>query len=493
MTSNPFPMDIHEIANAVEKGELSAVDVAKRAIDNTTRNDKDIGAFIFIDAEGALAQAHAVDEKRKRGERVGALAGVPIALKDNICTRGAPTTCASKILQNYVPPYSAHVVEQLRKADAVLIGKTNMDEFAMGSSTENSAFKKTHNPWKRGYAPGGSSGGSAAAVAAGFAAGSLGSDTGGSVRQPGAFCGLSALKPTYGRISRYGVIAFASSFDQIGTFARSVRGSARLLGVLAGHDRRDATSARVEPEPYEQALQNKASVKGKRIGVVRQSDGVDESVLSATDEALRWLKDAGAEITEVRLPHASFALAAYYVLAPAEASSNLARFDGVRYGYRHTAEDLEGLYRQTRGEGFGREVCRRIMIGTYALSAGYYDALYGQAQRVRTLICRDYSEAFKRCDAVLTPTTPTPAFKLGEKVSNPVQMYLADIFTLPPSLAGLPAINCPVSVTQDGLPIGVQLCAPAFQESAMLTMALAIEERSTLRHQMPIRDTKEAA
>ncbi|MFO0696046.1 MAG: Asp-tRNA(Asn)/Glu-tRNA(Gln) amidotransferase subunit GatA [Polyangiales bacterium] len=469
-------LGVVELAGAVGSGQVSAVEVAKAFLHRIEALDPKVHAYLHVDAEGALAAAAAVDKARAAGQALGPLAGVPLAVKDNLCTRGVPTTCASRILEGYVPPYDAHVVEKLRAAGAVILGKANMDEFAMGSSNENSAFGPVHNPWDLERAPGGSSGGSAAAVAAGLAAGSLGSDTGGSVRQPAAFCGVTAMKPTYGRVSRYGLVAFASSLDQVGPFGRDVRDTARLLGVLAGHDARDATSAHHPVDDYEAAVAQ--GVAGLRVGIVRSAleSLKDEEVKRATFEAAKALEAAGATLVDVELPNLGHAVSVYYLVATAEASSNLARFDGVRYGKRVTGKTLADMYELTRSQGFGPEVKRRILLGTYALSAGYYDAFYLKAQKVRTLIRRDFDAAFERCDVVLSPTTPTPAFRLGEKTSDPLEMYLADIFTLPPSLAGVPAIATPAGRTAGGLPLGVQLSAAPFAETTLFRAARAIEQ-----------------
>ncbi|MGB5311750.1 MAG: Asp-tRNA(Asn)/Glu-tRNA(Gln) amidotransferase subunit GatA, partial [Polyangiales bacterium] len=395
------------------------------------------------------------------------------------------TTCASKILGDYIPPYDAHVVEALRASGAVILGKTNLDEFAMGSSNENSAFGNVANPWALDRAPGGSSGGSACATAAGIVPIALGSDTGGSVRQPAAFCGITAIKPTYGRVSRYGLVAFASSLDQVGPMARSVREAAALLEIVAGHDRRDATSADREVGKYRAACDR--GVKGLRVGVVRDLlDGLqDDDVRRAAQASLAALEKEGATLVDVALPHAKHAVSVYYLIATAEASSNLARFDGIRYGLRVPGQDLTETYTNTRARGFGPEVRRRIMLGTYALSAGYYDAFYLKAQRVRTLIRRDYDTAFEQCDVVCTPTTPTPAFALGEKTDDPLEMYLADIFTLPPSLAGLPAISTPCGKSLSGLPIGLQLVAAPFEEERLCSVAQAVEDACGLVGERP--------
>jgi aspartyl-tRNA(Asn)/glutamyl-tRNA(Gln) amidotransferase subunit A len=425
-----------------------------------------LNAIVLRADEQARAQARAIDQKRTRGEPLGVLAGYRSRIKDNLCTRGMATTCASKILAGYEPPYDAHVVERLIAADAVIVAKTNMDEFAMGSSNENSAFGPVCNPWDLGRVPGGSSGGSAVACAARLAPLALGSDTGGSVRQPAAFCGISAIKPSYGRVSRYGLVAYASSLDQIGPLARNTRDAALLLSVIAGHDARDATSAQRPGERYEEAAGR--SVHGLRVGVVRDLDtaGNDAAVNEAFERALAQLVALGAELVDVTLPALKHAVATYYLVATAEASSNLARFDGMRFGLRVAGSDLTGTYGATRTAGFGIEVQRRIMLGTYALSAGYYEAYYLKAQKVRTLIARDYARAFERCDVIATPTAPTAAFKLGEKVSDPLAMYLNDLLHVAAEPGGHPALSTPMGFDPAGLPLGLQLSAPAFEEAA---------------------------
>ncbi len=481
-----FPWEsAFEIRQQVESGAVSAVDVARAYLDRAETLNPKLACFLTLDHEGALAAAAQVDRARAAGETLGPLAGVPVAVKDNLCTRGVRTTCASKILGEYVPPYDAHVIEALRGSGAVIVGKTNLDEFAMGSSNENSAFGNVANPWALDRAPGGSSGGSACATAAGLVPIALGSDTGGSVRQPAAFCGITAIKPTYGRVSRYGLVAFASSLDQVGPMARSVREAAALLEVVAGHDGRDATSADREVGPYLAACDRGA--KGLRVGVVRDLlEGLqDDDVRKAVEAGLAALEKDGATLVDVSLPHAKHAVSVYYLIATAEASSNLARFDGIRYGLRVPGQDLAETYTNTRAQGFGPEVRRRIMLGTYALSAGYYDAFYLKAQRVRTLIRRDYDIAFEHCDVVCTPTTPTPAFALGEKTSDPLEMYLADIFTLPPSLAGLAAISTPCGKSSDGLPIGLQLVAAPFEEERLCSVAQAVEDACGLAAEHP--------
>ncbi len=475
MTSFPW-QSAFDIREQVASGATTAVDVTRAYLARAEELNPTLSCFLYVDHEGALAAAAQVDRAREAGEELGPLAGVPVAIKDNLCTRGVRTTCASKILGDYIPPYDAHVVEALRVSGAVILGKTNLDEFAMGSSNENSAFGNVHNPWNLDRAPGGSSGGSACATAAGLAALALGSDTGGSVRQPGAFCGITAIKPTYGRVSRHGLIAFASSLDQVGPMARSVREASLLLEVVAGHDERDATSANQKLGAYHAACGR--GVNKLRVGVVReQLDDLQASdVRAAVETALQSLEEQGAKLVDVKLPHAKHAVSVYYLIAPAEASSNLARFDGIRYGLRVSGKDLAETYSETRGQGFGPEVRRRIMLGTYALSAGYYDAFYLRAQRVRTLIRRDYDAAFESCDVLCTPTTPTPAFGLGEKVSDPLEMYLADIFTLPPSLAGLPALSTPCGLSADGLPVGLQIVAPPFDEERLCSAAQVVED-----------------
>jgi aspartyl-tRNA(Asn)/glutamyl-tRNA(Gln) amidotransferase subunit A len=481
-----FPwQSARSIRDAVASAERSAVDITRDFLARAEAHNDALRAFLYLDPEGALAAAAQVDQARAKGESLGPLAGVPVAVKDNLCTRGVPTTCASRILEGYLPPYDAHVVEALRAAGAIILGKTNMDEFAMGSSNENSAFGLVRNPWDLSRAPGGSSGGSAASTAAGLVPLALGSDTGGSVRQPAAFCGVTAIKPTYGRVSRYGLVAFASSLDQVGPIARNVRDAALLLEVLAGHDARDATSADRPVGGYLDACDR--GVRGLRIGVVReQLEGVqDQDVKRCVEAALSKLREAGAELVDVELPHAKYAVSVYYLIATAEASSNLARFDGIRYGLRVDGDDLAHTYTKTRAAGFGPEVRRRIMLGTYALSAGYYDAFYLRAQRVRTLIRRDYDEAFKRCDVLCSPTTPTPAFALGEKTADPLQMYLADIFTLPPSIAGVPALSTPCGLSSAGLPVGLQLAAPPFAEEALCSVAQQVEDGAGWTEQTP--------
>jgi aspartyl-tRNA(Asn)/glutamyl-tRNA(Gln) amidotransferase subunit A len=460
--------------------EVSAVEVVQAHLDRIHAVDGDVHAFLRTMDEAALAHAADVDRRIAAGESVGSLAGVPLALKDILCTYGVETTCASRILERYRPPYDATIVRQLREADAIVVGKTNLDEFAMGSSTENSAFGPTRNPWNLGRVPGGSSGGSAAAVAACGAPLAIGTDTGGSIRQPAALCGLVGMKPTYGLVSRYGLIAFASSLDQVGPIARSVRDAALLFRVIAGHDPMDSTSIPVEVPDVLGTLE--AGVEGLRVGVVREfatSEGIAECVQARVNEAIERLDKLGAEIAEVSLPHAPYAVSAYYLIAPSECSSNLSRYDGVRYGLRRPGDQCEEMMARTRGEGFGPEVKRRIMIGTYALSAGYYDAYYAQAQRVRTLIIRDFAAAYEQCDVLVSPTSPTTAFALGEKVADPIAMYLNDVFTIPSNLAGAPAMSVPVGLDDAGLPVGLHIMAPVLGEAVLFRVARAVEAETT--------------
>jgi aspartyl-tRNA(Asn)/glutamyl-tRNA(Gln) amidotransferase subunit A len=469
---------VAEIATSVQRGEITAEKVTERALARIAAGDGALHAFLHVPRDAALARAREVDAKRSRGEALGPLAGVPIAIKDAICTRGLPSSAGSKILAGYLPPYDATVIERLHAADAVLVGKTNMDEFAMGSSNENSAFGPTKNPWDVARTPGGSSGGSAAAVAARFAPAALGSDTGGSIRQPASFTGTVGIKPTYGRVSRYGLIAFASSLDQIGPFAADVRGAARVLSVIAGRDLRDATSLDAPVEDLEAACGR--GVVGLRVGVPEEyfAEGLDAEVAASVRQAIAALKDAGCTVHSVKLPHTRFAVASYYVVATAEASSNLARFDGVRYGLRvDPRHELRAMYGATRDAGFGAEVKRRILLGTFVLSSGYYDAYYAKAQKVRTLIRRDFEEAFRAVDVICSPAAPTPAFRLGEKANDPLAMYLSDVYTLPASLAGVPAMSVPCAPTKSGLPVGLHIAARPLAEATMIAVAAAWETR----------------
>ena len=464
---------LESIRAAIADGSASATSLCEAALARIAHADGQLGAFLAVAHDRARAAAAALD-RLPAGDR-GPLHGLPVAIKDNLCTRGLATTAASRILAGYVPPYDATVVSRLERAGAVVIGKTNCDEFAMGSSTENSAFKPARNPWDPSRTPGGSSGGSAVAVAAGMVPVALGSDTGGSIRQPAALCGVTGLKPTYGRVSRYGLIAFASSLDQVGPLAATAADAAEVLQVIAGADPADATASREPVGDYVGALTG--DVRHLRIGVPRRLlDGVDAEVAGAVDAALDRLVARGATLVDVDLPHAAYAIPVYYLVATAEASSNLARFDGVRYGYRTAdAPTLEAMYRRTRDEAFGPEVKRRIMLGTYVLSAGYYDAFYLKAQQVRTLIRRDYDQAFGACDLVAMPTTPRPAFTLGEKVDDPLQMYLEDVFTVGANLSGLPAISVPCGWSSARLPIGLQLTGRPFDEATLLRAADTLE------------------
>jgi aspartyl-tRNA(Asn)/glutamyl-tRNA(Gln) amidotransferase subunit A len=464
----------HDIATGVRAGTRSARSAVEECLDAISRRESDIHAFNLVLADEARAAADAIDHRVALGEDPGPLAGVPVALKDNMCTKGIATTCSSKILDGWHPPYNATVVDRIVAAGGIVIGKTNLDEFAMGSSTENSAFGPTKNPHDPTKVPGGSSGGSAAAVAAGFAVLGIGSDTGGSIRQPAALCGVVGMKPTYGLVSRYGLIAFASSLDQIGPFATTVTDAALLLEVIAGHDPMDSTSI---PDAAPRLVdQLSRGVEGLRVGIVTElMDGVDADVAERVQQAADALGSAGAKVDTASVPAAVYGLSAYYLIAPAEASSNLARYDGVRYGLRVPGKDITEMYGRTRAAGFGAEVKRRIMLGTYALSAGYYDAYYGQAQRVRTLIIRDFEAAYESFDVLLSPTSPTTAFAFGEKSASPLAMYLSDVCTIPSNLAGHPAVSVPYGAGRDGLPVGVQVMAPALGEAVMFRTAAALE------------------
>ncbi len=480
-------MNARELRQQIADGETTAVAACEAHLDRIKAVEPKISAFNTVTAERALDRARALDARQKAGAPLGPLHGVPVAIKDNICTAGVPTTASSKILRGYLPPYSATVVTRLEAAGAVMVGKTNLDEFAMGSSTENSALGPTKNPWALDRTPGGSSGGSAAAVASGMVPLSLGSDTGGSIRQPAALCGIVGLKPTYGRVSRYGLMAFASSLDQIGPFGHTVEDVALAFQAIGGHDGHDATSSSEAMPDLLAALTGE--VKGLRIGVPKAflGEGVDAPVLAAFDEAMRTLAARGATLVDIELPHAGYGIPVYYLIATAEASSNLARYDGVRYGHRTTIEKddtLLTMYERSRDEGFGPEVKRRIMLGTYVLSAGYYEAYYVKAQQVRTLLRQDFERVFASVDLVATPTTPTPAFKLGEKTSDPIQMYLNDIFTVSANLTGLPAISVPCGFA-DRLPIGVQLTGRMFDEATLLRAADAYQRDTSFHAEVP--------
>lgn len=472
-----FDERISELHKRLRQKDVSVEQLVETSLQRIEEVDGEIQAFLTVDAEGARRQAKALDSQGDA--EWGSLFGMPIGIKDNISTKGINTTCASKLLANYVPVYDATVVERLKQAQTVMIGKTNMDEFAMGSSNENSGFYPVRNPWNTAYVPGGSSGGSAAAVAAREVYFALGSDTGGSIRQPAAFCGVVGLKPTYGRVSRYGLVAYASSLDQIGPITKNVEDAAYVLQVIAGNDLKDSTSAAVETPDFQSALTG--DVRGLRIAVPNEyiGEGVDPEVRDKVLDALKTLEKLGATWEEVSLPHSEYAVAAYYIIASSEASSNLARYDGVRYGVRAKGADrLIDLYKRTRSEGFGDEVKRRIMLGTYSLSSGYYDAYYLKAQKVRTLIKRDFEQLFAQYDVIIGPTTPTTAFKIGEKIDDPLTMYMEDILTIPVNLAGIPAISVPCGFAANGLPVGLQIVGKAFDESTLLRVAHAFEQHT---------------
>ena len=482
----PTELSMLELGRKLAAGELSSVEAVRACLARVDRLDGRVKAFLRVDREGAVAQAEAADRRRKEGKRAGPLDGVPVGLKDLFLTEGLPTTAGSRILESFIAPYDATVVKLLRAAGTPILGKLNMDEFAMGSSTENSAFFPTRNPWNLETSPGGSSGGSAAAVSSRMVFGALGTDTGGSIRQPAALTGTVGLKPTYGRVSRFGVVAFASSLDQVGPMSRDVPDCAALLQTIAVHDPQDSTSAPVKAPDYLAEID--AGVRGMKLGLPREYfdlPGMDPEVRTAVEAATRELEKLGAELVPVSLPHTKYALAAYYLVAPAEASSNLARYDGVRYGLRVPEKSLLPMYGRTRDKGFGLEVKRRIMLGTYALSAGYYDAYYLKAQKVRTLIKQDFVEAFRTVDAVLSPTSPTPAFRIGEKVSDPLAMYLNDVFTLPCNLAGLPGLSLPCGFTRAGLPIGLQILGRPWDEARVLRIARTFEREHDFHRRTP--------
>ncbi len=467
---------IPSIRAALQNKKVSARELTSDFFARIERRNPELNAFLALSPERAFAQAGSMDEMITRSEPLPPLAGVPIAIKDVISTRGVRTTCGSRILENYVPPYDATAVSRLESAGAILLGKTNCDEFAMGSSTENSAYSPVRNPVALDRVPGGSSGGSAAAVAAGLAVASLGTDTGGSIRQPGALCGIPAMMGTYGRVSRYGLIAFASSLDRIGPFASTVQDVASVLAVISGRDSSDSTSVPVPVPDYSEELDR--PIRGMRVGIPREyfGEGMNPSVRQKVENGIKLLESLGCVPVELRMPHTDYAIATYYIVATAEASSNLARYDGVRYGLRVPGATLLDMYKKTRGRGFGPEVKRRIMLGTYALSSGYYDAYYLKAQKVRALIARDFTQAFQQVDAIVTPTSPSPAFRLGEKTDNPLEMYLADIYTVTGSLAGVPGISVPCGKTPEGLPVGMQIFSAYFQESRVLQLAHAFEQ-----------------
>ncbi len=477
-------LSAHELYERFRRKDLSPVEVAEVYLKRIEEVEGRVGAYLTVDPEGALRQAREAEQRWRKGDGAP-LTGVPLAIKDNICTKGLRTTCASRILYNFVPPYDATVIKRLKEQGAVILGKTNMDEFAMGSSTENSGFQLTKNPWGVERTPGGSSGGSAAAVAARECVAALGSDTGGSIRQPAAFCGVVGMKPTYGRVSRYGLVAFASSLDQIGPITRDVEDCALLLEAISGHDPCDSTSAPMPKEDFRACLGE--GIEGLRLGVPQEFfiEGMDPEVEASIWEAIRVLEGLGARVEEISLPHTDYAVATYYIICTAEASSNLARYDGVKYGLREGEGDLREMYLETRSRGFGPEVKRRIMLGTYVLSAGYYDAYYRKASQVRTLIREDFDGAFDRCEVIVTPTSPTPAFGLGEKVHDPLQMYLSDIFTISVNLAGVPALSIPCGFSGDGLPIGLQLIGKPFDEATLLRVAHAFQQETDYHLRSP--------
>ena len=475
-------LTVHELQEKLQKDELTSEEIVKAYVDRINDKEKDVNAFVTTLCDEALEKAKEIDEKKKNGEKLSSLAGIPIGIKDNMCTKGVKTTCSSRMLENFISPYNATVVEKLNDENLIDLGKLNMDEFAMGASTEYSYFKKTSNPWKLSTVPGGSSGGSAAAVAADLVPWALGSDTGGSIRQPSSFCGVVGLKPTYGLVSRYGLVAFASSLDQIGPITKDVRDAAMLLNIIAGHDERDSTSYDVPKKDYTKALKN--DVKGLKIGIPKEyfGEGINEEVKEKLEEAIAIYKKLGAEVEEFSLDIAEYALATYYIIACAEASSNLGRFDGIRYGYRtENYTNLRELYRNSRSEGFGPEVKRRIILGTYVLSSGYYDAYYKKAQQVRTLVKKEFDKAFAKYDVLLTPTSPTVAFDIGSKSNNPLEMYLADICTVSVNIAGLPGISIPCGVNSEGMPIGMQLIGNKFAEETILNAAYTFEQEYKFR------------
>ena len=478
-------LTIHELQEKLRAGSVTSLDITESVFRKIESVEDRVHSYITLTGEIAIKQAREADRRIKEGN-AGELTGIPIALKDILCTKGIRTTCGSRILETFIPPYDATVVRKLKDDGAVLVGKTNMDEFAMGSSTETSGFGITKNPWDLDRIPGGSSGGSAAAVAADECIASLGSDTGGSIRQPAALCGVVGMKPTYGRVSRFGLTAFASSLDQIGPITKDVEDCTIMMNIISGHDSNDSTSVPAEVPDYREFLSR--DIMGWTVGIPGEYfiEGIDPEVKAATDKAIKTLAGLGVKCVEISLPHTEYCVAVYYIIAPAEASSNLARYDGVRYGFRAPdAEDLLDMYKKTRSSGFGAEVKRRIMLGTYSLSSGYYDAYYKKASQVRTLIKHDFDRAFKKCDVILTPTTPTPAFRIGEKVDNPLQMYLFDIFTMSANLTGIPGISVPCGYTKNGLPMGIQFMANHFEEGKLFRVASAFENNSKIERRRP--------
>jgi aspartyl-tRNA(Asn)/glutamyl-tRNA(Gln) amidotransferase subunit A len=480
-----YKLTLQQAQQKLASGDITAVALTESVLARIEQVEGTVKAFLSLHQDQALAAAERADVQLQAGKG-GLLCGLPLSVKDVLCTATMPTTCGSKILEGFVPPYDAAVIERLKEADAVLLGKVAMDEFAMGSTSENCAYQIPENPWKAGYVAGGSSGGSAASVAAGECLASLGSDTGGSIRQPASLCGVVGMKPTYGRVSRYGLVAFASSLDQVGPLTRDVPDCALMMNAIAGHDHRDSTSIKRPVPDYTAALQD--GMEGIRVGIPQEyfAEGLDPEVERAVREGIAMLKDAGAEVVEVSLPHTEYCVAVYYLIAPAEASSNLARYDGVRYGYRdNKAESLIDMYRQSRSHGFGDEVKRRILIGTYALSSGYYDAYYKKASQVRTLIKDDFSKAFADCDLVVSPVTPTPAWRIGAKADDPLALYLSDILTISANLAGIPGISVPCGFSADGLPIGIQMQANHFNEEILLRAAWNLEQRAGVKDKQP--------
>ena len=479
---NITELTVHELQEKLKNNELSITEIVKAYTNRINEKEKDVQAFVTTLTEEAIKQAEEIEEKVKNGEIKGKFAGIPIGIKDNICTKGVKTTCSSRMLENFIAPYNATVVEKLNNKNIIDLGKLNMDEFAMGGSTEYSYFKKTKNPWNLNKVPGGSSGGSAAAVAANMVPWALGSDTGGSIRQPSGFCGVVGLKPTYGLVSRYGLVAFASSLDQIGPITKDVYDSAMLLNIIAGHDEKDTTSSDREKIDYTKCLKN--DVKGLKIGVPKEffAEGINSEVKESLKQAMKTYKELGAEIEKISLNIAQYSLATYYIIACAEASSNLGRFDGIRYGYRaKDCKSLKELYKKSRSEGFGSEVKRRIILGTYVLSSGYYDAYYKKAQQVRTLVMKQFDDAFAKYDVILTPTSPTVAFDIGSKTSNPLEMYLSDICTVSVNIAGLPGISIPCGVDSQGMPVGMQLIGNKFCEETILNAAYTFEQKIKFR------------
>ena len=479
-----YSQTIKEARSAIDRGDVSPVELVKAVLGRIDAVEEEVSAYITVNRDDAVEQAKQAEKSIKDGVK-RSLNAIPIAVKDNICTEGIRTTCSSRMLENFIPPYESTATQRLKKEGYILIGKTNLDEFAMGSSTENSAFGHTKNPWDRSRVPGGSSGGSAAAVAADECIAALGSDTGGSIRQPAAFCGVVGFKPTYGMVSRYGLVAFASSLDQIGTITKNVEDSAILLNVICGHDQLDSTSVSKEIPDFTSLLGQ--DIKGMKVGFPMEYfiEGMEREVEESVKEAIKMLESLGAIPVEISLPHTGYAVATYYVLATSEASANLARYDGVRYGLRTKGKDLLDMYMKTRAEGFGAEVKRRIILGTYALSTGYYDAYYRKAQQVRTLIKRDFQKAYEKVDVIVTPTTPTTAFRAGEKTEDPLQMYLSDIFTISVNLAGVPAISLPCGLTSGGLPVGLQIIGNHFDEGSVLRAAYAYEQNTDWHRNKP--------